>query len=88
MTDIRPEQVINMTERGDHLRFVEIITRGGIIRVNTNLVGVHDSREHVLVEIEPSTWIKPTSGDTSPWDAKVLDRGDRIDVTLIRKEAW
>jgi len=86
MTDIRPEQVINMTERGDQLRFVEIITRGGVIRVTTNLVGVHDSREHVVVEVMPSTRFIPTSGDGGHWTTHAEDRGSRTDVTLIREE--
>lgn len=86
-TELQAEQVIDLTERGESMRYVEIITRGGVIRVNTNLVGVQDGREHVVIEIHPSTRAMPRSGDGGHWDVVTHDHGSRTDVSLIRQEA-
>jgi hypothetical protein len=83
---VQPEQVIDMTGRGTSLRYVEIITRGGVVRVNTNLLGVHDGgREYVTVEVTPSTRVMPTSGDGGHWHAEVTELHGRTDIALIRE---
>lgn len=80
----RPERVIDLTERGEQLRYVEIITRGGVIRVNTNLVTTQGGHDRVVVEVEPSTRDIPRSGDGGHWETIVHQAVSRTDIVLTR----
>jgi hypothetical protein len=80
---MEPDRVIDMTEG---VRYVEIRTPGGTIRVYTGLVTTHQNLPAVTVEITPSTRSKPISGDGGHWEAEVRDFYlDRTDVSLVRR---
>ena len=81
-------QIIDLTDRDDVARYVEIITRGGVVRVMTNLTGIgRDGQAHELVKVDvmPSTRTMPRSGDGGHWEAIVRDGSSTTEVSLIRE---
>ena len=76
---------IDRTTTGDHLDVVEILTPGGVVRVNTGLVNVHTNQPAVCVEIEPNTSSRVLTGPGGDWAVTVRDRVTRTDVTLTRE---
>lgn len=89
MTATRPVRRIDLTTPGDHLAYVEILTPGGIVRVNTNLVTARTEQPVVVVEIEPNTLFGAKTAPGGDWDTEVRQNlpGFRTDVTLTKKEA-
>lgn len=78
-------QRIDLTEPGSHLRYVEVRTPGGIVRVNTNLVDTRTGRPVVTVEVEPnSTYLPRTAAED--WHVSWREIGSRLDVTLTRED--
>lgn len=84
---IRPEQVIDLTAPGTSLRYVEILTPGGIVRVNTCLEDTRTRRPVVVVEVEPNTAYRQRTAPGGNWEASARDREllGRVDVTLTRQ---
>lgn len=79
--------IINLTERDDEPHYVEIITRGGVVRVMTNLSGIgRDGQAHEMVKVDVmlSTRTMPRSGDGGHWEAIVRDGSSTTEVSLIR----
>jgi hypothetical protein len=74
MTRIAPLQQIDLTAPSESLTYVEILTPGGIVRVNTNLVSVGTGQPSVVIEVEP---------DAEHWNTSV--NLGRADITLTRR---
>ena len=86
MTATAPVQQIDLTAPSDTLTYVEILTPGGIVRVNTNLVDFRTGQPSVVVEVEPNTTYRPKTA-AEDWYAEVREHiGMRTDVTLTRRE--
>jgi len=69
------EQVIDLTEQGQSLRYVEVLTEAGVVRVNVNLVNVITGARVVGVEVEPYPH----------WRTRTEERaGGRTDISLIK----
>lgn len=71
---------IDLTAPSESLTCVEILTPGGIVRVNTNLTDTRTGVPVVVVEVEPKT------GSGEEWNVEVTDRLSRFDVRLVRVE--
>ena len=81
------EQTIDLTGHGRHLRYVEILTDAGIIRVNVNLETVQPPHQQVVsVEIEANHLYSRKTAAGGEWDTEVRDMGSRTDVTLTRQD--
>jgi hypothetical protein len=80
MSHIPPEQRIDLTGFGGQLRYVEVVTDGGVVRVNVNLVDTRTRARVVAVEVEPAR----------DWDALTSRRGDgtRAEVKMVSREPW
>lgn len=87
MTTPAPVQQVDLTAQHNHLTYVEILTPGGIVRVNTNLVDTRTGVPVVVVEVEPNTLYRPKTAPGGEWNVEVRDRLDRFDVTLTRQQA-
>lgn len=82
---IEPEQVIDLTAPSQVLRYVEILTPAGIVRVNTGLEDVRTGRAAVVVEVEPNTPYQRKTASGGDWAAVPSHRGSRVDVMLTRQ---
>jgi hypothetical protein len=84
---ITPEQVIDLTAPSNSLRYVEILTPGGIVRVNVGLENVRSRRPVVVVEVEPNTLHQRKTAPGGDWAVEAEERclGSRFDVTLTRE---
>ena len=84
---IKPEQVIDLTAPSDSLRYAEILTPGGMVRVSTGLVNVRDGKPAVVIEVEPNTAYRRKTAPGGNWEASVKDREllGRVEVTLKRE---
>lgn len=90
-----PQRVkrIDLTVPSDALTWVEILTPGGIVRVNTNLVTTQTGQPTVVVEVErqvpgrPGRFYAGAHAEPSgEWGVDVVRFGDlRIDVVLTRE---
>ena len=80
------EQTIDLTGHGQHLRYVEILTDAGIIRVNVNLETTQlPHRQVVSVEIEQNTSYRQKTAAGGEWAADVHKEYDVVrEITLIR----
>ena len=83
----KPRQ-IDLTGETTSLRYVEILTDAGIVRVNVGLVNVRTGQPCVAVEIEPNMARigRTHTGAGGDWDTDVTDHGTRTDVTLDRRK--
>ena len=77
---IQPEHRIDLTGSGSELRYVEIVTDGGIVRVNVNLVDIRMNHRVVVVEAEPGL----------RWNAltRNVGMGDRAEIKLVSQEEF
>jgi hypothetical protein len=82
---LAPEQVIDLTVTGDSLRYVEVLTPAGLVRVNVNLVNVRSRQAVVVVEVEPNTSYQRKTVPGGNWAAVADHKGSRVDVTLTRE---
>jgi hypothetical protein len=85
-----PAWQVDMTGQPGELKYVEVRTDAGIVRVNIGLVSVATGRPSVVVEVErniASVDRRLTPGD-GDWDAEVREHplGNRTDVVLTRSE--
>jgi xanthine/CO dehydrogenase XdhC/CoxF family maturation factor len=78
MGEIRPEQRIDLTGSGDQLRYVEVVTDGGTVRVNVNLVDTRTRTRAVVVEVEAAP----------DWDALTNSQGHgtRAEVQIVSRD--
>ena len=78
---------IDMTQVSQQGEFVEILTPGGIVLVNTSLVTTQGNDQVVVVEIEPNMYGRQRTDPGGNWDHEVQEHltGSRIDVTLTRR---
>ena len=95
MSRTQPLQQVDLTAPSESLTYVEVLTPGGIVRVNTNLVDTRTGAPVVVVEIErqvpyrPNTRYQeahvPPSGE---WAVEVDEQfgGLRTDITLTREK--
>lgn len=69
-------QQIDLTETGESLRYAEILTPGGLVRVNVNLVDTQTGQPVVVVEVKSNIH----------WETEVREHlGDRTDIRLKRR---
>jgi hypothetical protein len=82
------EQTIDLTGHGQHLRYVEIHTDAGIIRVNVNLEDTQTRQRVVVVEVEPNSQYRRHTAAGGDWATEVRDMnmGSRTDIRLIRQD--
>ena len=71
-----PEQQIDLTGRSSDLRYVEILTDAGIVRVNVNLVDTRTRARVVVVEAHPA----------QGWDAVAAWQVSRAEIRLTSSE--
>jgi len=83
---VSAEQQIDMTGHGSHLRYVEILTDAGIVRVNVNLEDTRTRRRCVVVEIQPNSTYARHTAPGGEWATDIRDMGSRTDVTLTRQD--
>lgn len=79
MTRTAPVQQVDLTAPSGSLTYVEILTPGGVVRVNTNLTDTRTGVPVVVVEVEPR--ISPEE----EWNVEVTDHLSRFDVRLVRQ---
>jgi hypothetical protein len=84
MTRTAPVQQVDLTAPSDSLTYVEILTPGGIVRVNTNLADTRTGAPVVVVEVEPNTIYRPKTAPGGEWNVEVRDHLSCFDVRLVR----
>jgi hypothetical protein len=80
-------KVIDLTEDDDH--YVEVRTRGGIIRVTDHLVSTRSGLDRVVVDVEPNTDSRDKSGTGGHWDVDThsnLMMAGRLEIRLTRRD--
>lgn len=79
----RPEKVIDLTSQGQRMRYIEVLTDAGVIRVNTSLM--NKLREPVIVvEVEQNIDGRPVTPAGGHWDGSTRIFSNRIDVILTK----
>lgn len=78
---------IDLTETDGSLHYVEVLTPGGLVRVNVGLVDTRTGRPVVVVEIEPNIPGRAKTAPGGDWATEVRDHlGFRTDVRLVQRE--
>lgn len=82
------EQTIDLTGHGQHLRYVEILTDAGTVRVNVNLEDTQTRQRVVVVEVEPNGPYRQHTAAGGDWAIEVRETfaADRIDIRLTRQD--
>lgn len=83
-------QRIDLTKPGDNSRsrYVEVLTPGGVIHIATGQVGVaiNTGKPVVVIEIEPNTPLRRTTGPGGDWEAQFSQLDERAVVRLVRQD--
>jgi hypothetical protein len=88
MSGTEPKQTIDLTGApADKLEFIEVLTDGGIIRINTGQVDTATGEPVIVVEITQNTPWNPQTAPGGEWDVRVrkLGLGQRTDIAIVRR---
>jgi len=88
----KPTVLVDLTAPSTSMEYAEILTPGGVVRVNVGLVDTQTGRPVVVVEVEPQHPARPNrcyskahAAPTGDWESDVREHvGLRTDVTLTR----
>jgi hypothetical protein len=69
------------------LRYVEVLTPGGVVRISTNLVDTHSGAPVVVVEVEQNILGRARTETGGDWDVEVSEHltGSRTDIRLVKR---
>jgi len=80
------DQVVDMTDPRSPMTTAEILTPGGVIRVNVDLVVVRTGQQRVMVEIEAEDERRPLRQGRGIWDVTTNHTPRGIVARLTRRE--
>jgi hypothetical protein len=86
MARLAPVAQVDLTEPSAHLTYAEILTPGGTVQVNANLVDTRTGQPVVVVNITPNAGNRLKTAGGGDWAVEITSNRLRTDVRLVRKD--